>query len=254
MLKLRYLAALCVIVGCAALTPAASAEPNAEPVCSSPGTELTGNVGNLTVTGNAYVPNDGSLTVHGNLTIAPGACLDAFSTGTVVVRGNVLVGKDAVLGLGCSEGAIGPFPPCEETTTDDYVGGNIIGNQPLTMYLTAITINGNLISNGGGPGATFHPYTNFPIKENKIGGNLIVQGWEGTWFGALRNKVRGNAIIQDNVGVAIGEFGPDSTEIATNTIGGNLICFRNSPAAQLGDSGGLLNTVGGKKIGQCTAV
>jgi hypothetical protein len=52
--------------------------------------------------------------------------------------------------------------------------------------------------------------------------------------------------------VAIGETGlPDSTEVVTNTIGGNRLCFGNSPAAQFGDSGGLPNTVAGRKIGQC---
>ena len=124
-------------------------------------------------------------------------------------------------------------------TTNDTVGGNIIANQPLTMYLTAVTVRGSVVSNGGGPGPTLNPYINFPVKENKIGGNLIMQGWQGAWLGALRNTVGGNLIVQKNVGVTHGDGGaPDSTEIVDNTVGGNLICHGNSPAAQVGDSGG----------------
>ena len=48
---------------------------------------------------------------------------------------------------------------------------------------------------------------------------------------------------------------PDSNEIQTNTIGGSLICFRNSPAAQVNpDDGGQPNVVGGLKIGQCAGL
>jgi hypothetical protein len=46
----------------------------------------------------------------------------------------------------------------------------------------------------------------------------------------------------------------DSNEVVTNTINGNLICQGNSPAVQFGDSGGLPNTVGGHKLGQCASL
>jgi len=209
----------------------------------------------MTITGNAYVAAGTTLEVQGNLTLAPEACLDAFTLGTVKVNGNIKVGNGAVLGLGCSPGAIGPEPPCGVHTTNDVVNGNIDANQALTMYLTAVSVHGNVTSNGGGPGLTFHPYINFPIKENQINGNLVVQGWQGTWFGALRNTVHGNVVINNDEGVARSEDGlPDSTEIATNTINGNLVCNGNSPAAQLGDSGGKPNVVQGNKVGQCKAV
>jgi len=161
----------------------------------------------------------------------------------------VLVGKRAILALGCSPGSIGPGLPCEEKTTSDTVGRNIVADQPLTMYLDGDTIHGNVISIGGGPGVTSSPYVNFPIKENVINGNLFIAGWQGTWFGVLRNTVQGNVIVANN---AMAD--PDATEIVTNTIFGNLICLRNSPAPQFGDSGGMPNTVYGHKIGQCTAV
>jgi hypothetical protein len=256
MVKLRLLIGLCAVLAAVVFAQSASADPfEGPPICSSAGTALAGTHGDLTVTGNAYVAKGTTLTVTGNLVLAPGACLDAFTLGTVNVRGNVLVGKGAVLGLGCSPGSIGPVPPCGTTTTSDTVGGSIIANQPLTMYLDGDSIRGSVVSLGGGPGPTFSPYINFPIKENTIGGNLFVAGWEGAWFGALRNSVHGDVTLLHNVGVAIGETGaPDSNEVVTNTISGNLICLANSPAPQFGDSGGAPNAVGGHKIGQCTAV
>ena len=206
------------------------------------------------MTGNAYVASGTTLNVRGNLKISHGACLDAFTLGTVTVRGNVLVGG-APRTRGCSPNAVGPTPPCGDTTTNDVVGGDIIAIGANTMYLDGDTIHGNVISIGGGPGPTLDPYINFPIKDNVIDGNPIVFGWQGAWFGALRNKVGGNVIVAKNVGVTTGETPStlDSTEIASNTISRNLICFDNSPAAQIGDSGGLPNVVGGHKIGECPA-
>lgn len=255
--KFRTILGVCaslivITVPVSALSAAPAMAITPVPLCSSETTSLSGSYHNLTITGDAYVANKATVTVSGNLTIASGACLDAFSRGTVHVAGNILVGKGATLGLGCSPGALGPpftQPPCKGMTTDDTVGGNIIANQPWSMYLTADTVGGNVISHGGGPGTTLSPYVNFPIKENNIRGNLIVQGWHGAWVGALRNNVGGNLIFSKNIAA-----NPDSNEVATNTVHRNLICMRNSPAIQLGDSGGLPNTVGGHKLGQCTAV
>jgi len=259
-MKLAGLLCSCAVLAVAAWAAVAAADPTAgPPICSSAGTALAGTYnGNLTVTGNAYVAAGTTLTVNGNLTIAPGACLDAFTLGTVNVGGNVLVGQNAVLALGCTPGSLGPpfdQPPCDGQTTNDVVGGNVVGDRPLTMYLDGDTIHGNVVSTGGGPGPTFSPYINFPIKDNTIGGNVVVTGWQGAWFGVIRNHVGGNVLVSGVVGVAIGDFGtPDSTEIATNTISGNLVCTGNSPAAQLGDSGGTTNTVGGVKVAECRAV
>lgn len=43
-------------------------------------------------------------------------------------------------------------------------------------------------------------------------------------------------------------------EIVTNTIKGDLRCSGNSPAPQVGDSGGQPNVVFGKKTGQCVSI
>ena len=78
--------------------------------------------------------------------------------------------------------------------------GNITADQPLTMYLTAVTVGGNVTSYGGGFSAKG---LSFPVKSMDIGGNLVLQGWtggQGAWIGALRNQVAGNVIVSDNVG------------------------------------------------------
>jgi len=255
--KLGCLVALATALAVGVSAPAASAwEPGGPPICSSIGEPIEGSYQNLTITGNRWVGAGAELQVSGNLTIPRGACLDAFTLGEVHVRGNIVVGSGAILALGCTLGSIGPGEPCESQSTDDTVGGSILAFHPLTMYLDGDTIGGSVVSVGGGPGATLSPYVNFPIKENNIGGNLLVSGWKGAWFGVLRNTVHHNVVLLNDVGVTTSpETGePDSTEIATNTISGSLICFGNSPAAQLGDSGGSPNTVAGLKLGQCKKV
>jgi len=252
----KYLPCLLVAVVMAVASSSAAADPTVGPkICPSAGSALSGEVGSVTITGDAYVPAGSTLKVKGNLTLAKGSCFDAFTVATVDVSGAVYVGKGAVLGLGCSPGAIGPEPPCGMNTTEDVVGGGIAAREPLTMYLTAVTVHGNVVSIGGGPGPTLSPYINYPIKENKISNNLDIQGWHGAWFGVLRNTIGGSAVLTNNVGITVGETGlPDSSEIVTNTIFGNLACSGNWPAPQLGDSGGLPNTVHGRKLGQCRAV
>jgi hypothetical protein len=249
MMKLRLVLGACTVLALGVFAVSAAADPTAgPPICSSAGTSLSGTHGNLTIHGNAYVADGNTLNVRGNLKLASGACLDAFSLGTVHVGGNVSVHRGAVLGLGCTPGSIGPVPPCGTTTTDDTVGGSIVAHRALTMYLDGDHIGGNVVSRGGGPGL-HGTFLNFPVKDNAIGGNLIVRGWRGGWSGALRNSVGGNLVFSRNASIA----DPDSNEVLTNTIGGNLVCRGNSPAVQVGDSGGLPNVVGGHKIGQCRA-
>lgn len=251
-----FVVMLMVVVPVTTLSAApALADPTHVPLC--PGGDaipVSGTYNNLRISAREYV-SKASLVVTGNLTIAPGACLDAFSLATVRVGHNVFVEKGATLALGCSPGALGPpaQAPCFTSTTTDSVGGNIVASQPYSLYLTADSIGGNVISNGGGPGLGVPPavpLVTFPIKENTIGGNLILEGWQGGWMGAIRNTVGGNMVYSGNDSVA----DPDSNEVVTNTVGGNLVCAGNSPAVQFGDSGGSPDVVGGSVIGQCTAV
>ncbi len=254
MTKLRGLVGLCAALALGVWVASAVADPNVgPPICPGGGateTAIAGSYGNLTITGNRFVASGTSLIVSGNLTVAPGACLDAFTMGTVHVRGNLLVRPGALLALGCTINSIGPEgSPCTGTT-NDTVDGSLIADHALTMYLDGNTIHGNLFSDGGGPGLT-GPFINFPIKDNTIDGNLTVQGWKGGWAGLIRDTVGGNVVFSKNGSVQ----DPDSNEVQTNVITGNLTCKDNSPAAQVNPAdGGLPNTVGGQKIGQCAGL
>jgi autotransporter-associated beta strand protein len=217
---------------------------------------LTGNI-----TGPGGLTKDGPGTLeltannsafNGNLTVANGALLNDhdFSTASVTVEGNVKVGKGAVLGLG----SYNPFSG-QHTT----VAGNIVATQPLSLYLSFMTVHGNLISNGGGGGVTGE-FRNYPTKDITVDGNMVIQGWTGGWIGVIRDHVRGNLVFSNNRSVINGLVDPpvpgvvdsDSSEIMTQRGRRQLDLPANTPAAQVNpDDGGQPNTVGGQKIGQC---
>jgi hypothetical protein len=240
-MRLRLLLGGCVVLVLGVVGSGALAAAPGSGSCAG-GVIPAGTYNGLKVTGNCTF--GGNVTVNGNLTVADGAILNdhAASTAKVHVTGNVLVGKGAVLGLG-DYNPVGPH--------GSTVDGNIIANEPLTLYVGAVTIGGNLVSNGGGD-----PGRNFPIKDDTIGGNLIIQGWHGLWMGVIRAVVGQNVIVSNNSAADTSVIpGSDSTEVQTNTISGNLICHGNSPAAQVNpDDGGQPNVVGGKKIGQCAGL
>lgn len=238
--------------GIATITATAAADPNSGPqICPSTETAIAGTDNTLTIKGNRYVAAGTTLNVVGNLTIAPGACLDAFTLGTVTVGGNVTVDSGAILALGCDPrwNSGGTGPPCNNSTTDDVITGSLMALDPLTMYLDADTIEGNLISLGGGPGTTLSPYVDFPIKDNTIDGSVWVGGWHGAWFGFIRNTVGHGVLL-----AGIDDADSDSTEVVTNRITGGLACFGDSPAPQFGDSGGSPNVIGGSALGQCAGL
>ncbi len=216
----------------------------------SPQVIPAGTYAGLTVSGNC-VTGSGLVVVDGNLTISDGGILNdhASGRGTVHITGNVMVGKDAVLGLG----NYNPAPPHVSAVVD----GNVTANQPETLYLGGMTVHGNLVSNGGGNPDS---HRNFPIKDDTVDGNVIVQGWDGFWFGVIRVTVGGNVTVANNSGTQTGLPGTefegvlDSNEVVDNTISGNLICHGNTPPAQVGDAaeeGGGPNTVGGNAVGEC---
>ena len=260
MKKQRLLGGLALLALAIAATPASAAQRSsasmaagARDTCSG-GVLAPGEYDGLVVTGDCVV--NGEVTINGNVSVQPGAYLDAAYLGTqLTINGNVNVGKGATLGLGCSFGYhdCGFAPIWLGNVT---VNGNIVANQPLTMYIDFTTIHGNVISNGGGDITRTDPNgLVFPIKDDVIDGNVIVHGWQGAWFGIIRGTIGGNVSVINTAGTRVGDEGlPDSTEIVTNIIAGNLMCERNSPPAQIGDSGGTANTVGGHKIGECSAL
>jgi len=258
----RRILLLGVIVALVAMAwpGSALASPSGAGTCSG-GSIGTGTWTSFTVTGKCTIADSAKVQINGNLIVAIGAVLNdhAASKGEVDITGNVLVGKGAILGLGynAAPGSLGP----------DTVGGNIVAIQPLTLYLGNLTVGGSVISVGGAsPQPPAAAARNFPIKDNTIIGDLIIQGWQGGWLGVIRNNVDGNVIVNMNVSLSTpgpagkGELGvpgmdPDSNEVQTNTISGNLICLGNTPAAQVNSKDkGLPNVVAGKAIGECAGL
>jgi hypothetical protein len=241
MAKLRLLIAACVVI--IAGVAASSASAWAGGTTCSGGIVAAGTYSSLTVTGTCWFA-PGEIDVQGNLIVTAGAALNdhaaAGSDTTVHVGGSVFVGKGAVIGLG-------DYNPADNSAVVD---GSVIATQAATLYLGGMTIGHDLISIGGGD-----PGRNFPIKDDTIGGNLIMFGWSGLWFGIIRDQVGGSVfLVANHASDPTVDPGSDSSEVATNTIGGSLVCAANVPGAQLGDTGGTTNTVGGFKLGQCAGL
>jgi hypothetical protein len=236
--------------------------------CSS-GTMHAGTYSGFTVTGTCNIAYGASVQINGDLTVADGASLndhgaEAWQHAQMHITGNVHVGKGAVLGLGWNS------PQGEGTLGPDTVGGSIVAYQPRALQLGGVTVGGNVISNGGGVlSASIADFRNFPVKDNAIHGDLIIQGWRGGWIGLIRNDVGGNVIFANNVSLSNPETGPgtdeDSSEVMgtaipglfsiPQSIGGNLICHGNVPAAHVNPVDfGDYNHVGGKAIGECAGL
>jgi hypothetical protein len=210
----------------------------------------------------------GPVIVRAGLTIAPNGFLDAGSCApTLDVSGGVTVGSGGGLVLGCSPFLVvappaPPFPSlCPGITTSNVITGGVRANQAMTLIFHSNTISGGVAVQGGGGGVncdtnpnlsaafdgTSATYSDF--EDNTINGGASFSGLQSCWFGIFRDQVSGS------VGVTNNTFAdPDATEVATNTVGGNLTCLGNSPHAQIGDSQGSPNVVTGRKIGECASL
>ena len=83
-------------------------------------------------------------------------------------------------------------------------------------------------------------------EDNTISGDLKVTGVQSCYFGALRNSVKGDLTYANNT------FGdPDSSEVLTNTVSGEISCFGDTPVVQYGDSAGSPNKAH-EAAGQCS--
>lgn len=252
-MRLKLIGALVAVVAMATAAATAFAAKPVSYTCAggtmtAPQVIPGGTYNGLTVTGTCMFAVGSTITVNGSLTVAPGASLNAHNAydmfgdqidATEQINGNVVVGAGGTLGLGSYDGPTG-----------SVVGGNIIANQPQSLYLAFITVRGSLVSHGGSGG----PFVNFPLKNLIVGGNVDIEGWSGFWIGLFRSQVAGNVIFANNTATADPELNLDSSEVATNTVAGNLICQGNYPAAQLGDSFPPPNTVSGRALGECAGI
>lgn len=174
---------------------------------------------------------------YGKVVVPDGAvCL---SEGPVTIHGGLQIGEGATFVLGSEDNPI-------DTGT---ISGGVKATNPASVQIHFTTINGGIdIEGGSGPfGGPFEITWN-AIEDNDIHGAVKINGYDGLWFGFIRNNVHGSVTLTNNV-----LEDPDGNEYVTNTIKGNLNCLGNSPAPQVGDSGGEPNVVSGQKTGQCSS-
>jgi hypothetical protein len=163
-----------------------------------------------------------------------------LSEGPVTIRGGLSIRAGATFVLGSEEN---PVP----TGT---ISGGVHASNAASVQIHFTTINGGVdIRGGSGPFGGPFDVTFNAIEDNRINGGATVEGYNGFWFGFIRNHVNGSVNLNNNV-----LTDPDANEYVTNTIHGNLNCQGNSPAPQVGDSEGLPNQVTGRKTGQCTSL
>ena len=184
-------------------------------------------------------------------------CTGALKPGTY---GRVVVPKDAFChshgpvrihdGLRIRQGATFVLGSEKSGWTTGTICGGVRAKDPASVQIHFATINGGIhIHGGSGPSGPPFDVTFNAIEDNVIHGEAKIVGYDGFWFGFIRNYVAGTVKLRHNT-----LADPDGNEYVTNKIHGDLKCSGNSPAPQIGDSEGLANVVTGRKTGQCKAV
>jgi hypothetical protein len=161
--------------------------------------------------------------------------------GPYTIRGGLFIESNATFALGDDE------HPGDNGT----ISGGVHATDAASVQIHFATINGGIDVHGGsGPFAPPPFDVNFnSIEDNQINGGATIEGYNGFWFGFIRNHVNGSVNLNDNV-----LMDEDANEYVTNTIHGSLSCAGNSPAPQVGDSEGSPNQVTGRKRGQCAGL
>jgi hypothetical protein len=163
-----------------------------------------------------------------------------FSDGPIHIHAGLWIGSGATFVLGSEESG----------WTTGTIGGGVHAKGPASVQIHFATINGGIhIHGGSGPFGPPFDVTWNAIEDNVIQGGATISGYDGFWFGFIRNTVRGTVRLNDNT-----LTDPDGNEYVTNTIHGSLKCSGNDPAPQVGDSEGLPNVVTGRKMGQCVGL
>ncbi|MEA2581807.1 MAG: hypothetical protein QOE83_2699 [Actinomycetota bacterium] len=183
------------------------------------------------------------------------ACRGRLHSGTyekvVVPKGAVCLSKGPIEireGLWIRAGATFVLGSEESGWTTGTIGDGVHADHAASVQIHFATIYGGIdIRGGSGPfGGPFDVTWN-TIEDSYVHGGVAIVGYDGFWMGFIRNHTGQGAVKLRNNVLA----DPDGNEYVTNHIHGNLRCSGNSPAPQVGDSGGLRNHVSGRKVGQC---
>ncbi len=261
------LAAAGTLLGMVALGPASAAV--AAPtwrnhVCHGnfrhPG-ELIGLNLNVTVRGLCLVQR-GPVAVSGNVIVTRGSTLIAdFArhNSHLNIRGNMVVHKGGTLVLGCEPKHF----PCADDPNKKHptlssrstIRGSLIAWDALGIVVHNSWIGHDVRQLGGGGGLTCKPHGSFahvhsPVysdyEDNWIGGSLWLKYLHTCYIGVIRNWVGVSATVSKN---RAGD--PDAMEVVTNVVHKDLICYRNMPKVQFGDSRGMPNRVGLHAFFEC---
>jgi hypothetical protein len=163
-----------------------------------------------------------------------------LSEGPITIHAGLFIEAAATFVLGSDEG----------TAPTGTISGGVHATNAANVQIHLATINGGIdVQGGAGPFGGPFGITWNAIEDNRINGGVTVDGYDGFWFGFIRNTVQGSVNLNNNVLVD-----EDGNEYVTNTIHGNLNCADNSPAPQVGDSEGEPNTVSGVETGQCAGL
>jgi hypothetical protein len=216
---------------------------------------------NLTVRGVCFVDR-GPTTVAASVIVTRGSVLlAAFGRhdSHLVVSGNILVRKGATLILGCEAAHFAciddPHQKKPTLNSRSTVDGSLIATGALGVVVHLSRIGHDVLELGGGGGLTCQPHGAFaqfqsPVysdyEDNWIGGRITVRHLRSCWFGALRNWIGVTGTFSSNR-----MADPDAMEVNTNTVIRNLVCWRNHPKVQFGDSHGKPNRVGLHAYFQC---
>jgi hypothetical protein len=221
----------------------------------SPVSIAAGTYRSLTIAGNCAV-NAGNVTVQRNVTVLPGAGLNALFGGSRLTVGrNLLVGAGASLGLGCDPVELACFDNADATSSHT-VWGNLIVDHGLLVIVHDNHIAGEVAQEGGGGGGSCASlFENGPpayvdYAGNTIGSDATVSDLRTCWDGFSHNTVGGSVNLNNNKTTI-----PDGNLADGNIIAHDLVCFDDSPTPHLSDGPTKIkNVVGGVARGQCAAI
>ena len=258
--RLSFLAAAMLAVASVGINSTSARAASAAPYTCAGGSIAPGTYSRLTIAGTCAL-NSGSVTVQHDVTIlSGGALLAAFGGSDLTVGQDITVHTNGVLVLGCEPEAFvclnDPDQKVGTLMTHHVIGGDLIADRALAVIVHKTAIFGNAIVSGGGGGINCDPQAILQgqpafatFEDNVIVRGVVITNWHSCWLGFIRNTVSGNVNFQQNV-----TFDPDANEVVTNVILGRLRCSANSPAPQIGDSSGSLNTVPLGATGQCVSL
>ncbi len=160
-----------------------------------------------------------TVTVSGNVTVAPGATLAIFGA---TVNGNVTMASGTTL----------------ETGFGATVNGNVLSQDANLIEIGEGSRFGANLSLVGTTGS-------IEITNSIIGGNLTIAETTGLSILVFLNTVGTNVVLSGN------NVTSSEDSLIANTIAGSLTCVDNAPPPT---NNGSPNTVGGRKVGQCAGL